>query len=488
LNNLGWSPSATGLYAISINANNVVLDLNGHTITQSTFQNGSGGVLINGNNVLITGGTLRNFTKYGAVINPGSYDIILDEVKILETGLTNGTVTSAESVALLSSGTSFSSNSTMIRNLILKDCDFSFGQTSLSSTSSTLIDALAGVYIQYTQDAIIHNCIANFLNGPSVLPSLAGFSVLLSKDIHFSNSESSFNSSGSRISFGFHSPQPPGLVETFGLSFENCTANSSTSTGNAVFGIGVGFIRNIEVINCVSSNNTCTGTNTAPGNGAFGICLIKCTNGIVDGMKSYNHTSENDACHGSHAVGCINVVYKNSHVANIINTVGSASGYGTVRNDLIGSFFNGSTVTWQNNVVTNVQAGNLVNGPSVGAVGFSLHDTSDSYVSDNVISDIIGTSVNGWGILVDESSSGNTHNLSINNNKIDNNSSYGIQDKSTADTGSITNASNRYYNNFAQNNATANYDIPNLIGTGITSYATLLSSGTTNPFTNISVP
>ncbi len=82
-----FSPAIAGLSAININASNVTLDLNGHTITKVGGVADVNGITVNGaSNVSIYNGTVRGFSLYGVRINPGSTYVTLSHVNAFNNG------------------------------------------------------------------------------------------------------------------------------------------------------------------------------------------------------------------------------------------------------------------------------------------------------------------------------------------------------------------------------------------------------------------
>lgn len=86
-----FNPSTTGLSAIVVNADNVVIDLNGQTLGQSGSLAPTYGILVNGSsNVTIKNGTITGFALNGIRLNSGSSEIVIDTVTALNNGNVNG--------------------------------------------------------------------------------------------------------------------------------------------------------------------------------------------------------------------------------------------------------------------------------------------------------------------------------------------------------------------------------------------------------------
>jgi hypothetical protein len=438
-----WSPSSSGLAAITVAANNVYLDLNHYTITQSADQTAINGITITGNNIIVANGTLRNISQYGILVNAGSYSLGFENVKVLETGVSsvNGAITSGDAIALLFLGSALTSRSTAITDVVITNSDFSFGQTTaVNSINPSLQSPLAGIYFRAVNTAAMTSVQANALVGPNVV-RMAGFLHDGSQNLSFFNAVSNL-STAQNVVHGFLNT---GGI-TRGILYQNCESSFLTVTGPGghAHGFGGNPMSDVTIVDCLSRGNVFNSPTANLGSGAVGLCIIATNNLVIDNFHSSGHTSNGDHAHGMHVLGCNNVVFRNCVAENLTNTVGEARGFTTFRSDRAAT--EGCTnVQWIDCIAKNITG-------TSSTAGFQFNNGQAEYaircISENIAGD---------GFLVSTTTPAVTiRNVEVSQSRSDFNTGHGFNQTAIQQ----PTGPNRYYKNIAQNNTAGNYNIP----------------------------
>ncbi len=476
---IAFAPIAPGTTAITIAARNVYLDLSEHTIQQvnNTALCTAISLTSNNSNIAIVNGYIRNFSQFGIQLNRSSFSIAIDHVNILQTGFSlDATVAASDSIALVGDS---------VRDLLVTNCQFSFGQTVAVTSDYGFAVAAAGAYIQNSTDVLYENCQSSNIIAPNA-SRLAGFCDNNSETITYLNCQSNAHTDGgsglAAIIAGFTT------IGTFDVILRSCVANNLIAKIGMAAGFEASDSKNIIMTDCSASSIVSGGA--LPSAGAAGFSWSSILGGIVERFNAHaiaNLSVGNGFADGGHFINfCSSIVCRDSQADVIENfSGGEASGFSTTRNDQIeDTQFN---IVFDHCTVQTIIGSTITTGPNaIGAAGFRVYNLQlgyvDACIANNAQEFSVGT--NAYGLNVD----GSTINLAVSNSQFDNNKGYGIFDDSTGGA-ELTAGLNRYHNNWAQNNDVANFSIPNLTGTFMeTSYTTLLTTATVNPFTNVAVP
>ncbi|MEX0849388.1 MAG: right-handed parallel beta-helix repeat-containing protein [Candidatus Dependentiae bacterium] len=166
---INYAPSGTGTAAITIDGDNITLDLNGRTIRQTNSMGTTVGVEIAAGhtNVQITGGTIRNFTAELIDVNSTSNGISITHMNCLDNGsspgieLRSGIVgVNIDTVNILNAG-----------NIGLR----TFNVTDMQMNNCNVSDSsAAGIRLNESNNVSLFNCIVNnnnfaglIVDGPS---------------------------------------------------------------------------------------------------------------------------------------------------------------------------------------------------------------------------------------------------------------------------------------------------------------------------------
>ncbi len=168
--------STTDVNGIEINADNVTLDLNGHTLIGPGKQNGSSGSGIyadNRNNIVIINGTLRDFKECGIVLNGSNHQI--RNIRVYSNGL-NG-ISAMSSTNISNCAASYNgSHGFCTSDSTITDCMASHnGFHGISATSSSNISNCMTSYNSshgfYVSNSTVVNCTAFDNTGRGVYAS-----------------------------------------------------------------------------------------------------------------------------------------------------------------------------------------------------------------------------------------------------------------------------------------------------------------------------
>jgi len=224
---------------VVIASNDVILDLHGNTITQSSDVTNVDGIFINNNltNIVIKHGTIRKTTGNGVEVSSGCSNISLEDITVIECNRTG----------ILFNG----SAQALIKNSTLKEC-------LVSGTSSTTSHAI-GLNLTYCTLFKIINSAFNTSKTTINTFNAYGFFGQNNSDVNLSNCVASGNQ-GETIATGFYA------FNCTSLEFQNCIAQENNATDTAVsesYGFFMDNAKAVTLKNCHAAQNSAI--NTAAG-------------------------------------------------------------------------------------------------------------------------------------------------------------------------------------------------------------------------------
>jgi hypothetical protein len=253
---------------ITINASEVVLDLNGFALSS-----GSTAIQINSNlsNIIIKNGTITNMTGPGILVLDGTENIQLLDLKVINTNQCAGTA------SIYFQGTN--TNSTInnrIQNVEVSDGN-NFGillefaeQTKVKNTSVQSIVSInnapitAGIRDFSGSYNLFENCNVSHITGFNVSAKVIGF------DIESQASKVRFCKASNVVAMNATNTQAIGfflciLTGTHCTSAEHCISNNNSSTSGESYGFLSQSTAASVIKNCSACNNAGFGNNTGPG-------------------------------------------------------------------------------------------------------------------------------------------------------------------------------------------------------------------------------
>lgn len=224
---------------VVIASNDVILDLHGNTITQSSDATNVDGIFINNNltNIVIKHGIIRKTTGNGLEISSGCSNISLEDITVIECNRTG----------ILFNG----SAQALIKNSTLKEC-------LVSGTTSTTSDAI-GLNLTYCTLFKIIDSAFNTSKTTTNMFNAYGFFANNSSHVTVSNCVASSNQ-GETIAAGFYA------LNCTSLEFKNCIAQENNATDTTVsesYGFLMDNTKAVTFKNCHSAQNSAI--NTAAG-------------------------------------------------------------------------------------------------------------------------------------------------------------------------------------------------------------------------------
>ncbi|NBP14333.1 right-handed parallel beta-helix repeat-containing protein [bacterium] len=224
---------------VVIASNDVILDLHGNTITQSSDATNVDGIFINNNltNITIKHGIIRKTTGNGVEVSSGCSNISLEDITVIECNRTG----------ILFNG----SAQALIRNSEVKKC-------LVSATSSTTSDAIG---LNLTYCTVFTAIDSAFNTSRTTTNTFNAYGVFAQNNsaLTFINCTALANQ-GETIAAGFCADN------STSVAFEHCTANQNSATDTAV-SESYGFLMNnstaVTFKNCHAAQNNAI--NTAAG-------------------------------------------------------------------------------------------------------------------------------------------------------------------------------------------------------------------------------
>ncbi len=354
--NLIFMPINNNTTGILIDSDNVILELNGYTITQNN--NTANFTLINiapgHTNVEISNGTLANCTGITLKIDTGT-KITLDSLAINNSAATGIQLTNCNNSLITDTYITncLTNNSSELSGIILNNCTnikiaesasnnhinnaisglvngFKFINCSNCTISncnsnSHQADRSNGYLIQTTDTCIFKNCKANNNLATQIIDTdgVAGFNLIKAVNCHLDSCQARSNSS-KNFAYGFK------LLNSQYNKVNNCTAthnSTSCSTNNAhaygfYFNHNDGLICGNNIVSCQATGNT-GGTNINSWGIGFALDGDAKYNKIYDCTADYNNSPIGTGC-GIYINGATCCFIRNNKV--IANTGNSPDG------------------------------------------------------------------------------------------------------------------------------------------------------------------
>jgi parallel beta-helix repeat protein len=451
-----FNPYSTNQSAIVIDSDDVVLDLNGHTLSQGNTNAPTFGVLINGHkNVTIKNGTIKKFTQNGIRLNANSSIIWLDRI----TGYNNGNIAGGQSTGAVSGTTSQDikiTNSTLTQNV---GAGAVFGGiTKLYVDNSHFDDNTGATNVVFSQSPSSPLLPGTISAGLAVvfLTNVPDFATSSKNAVVTNSTFSGHQATFFTFGLGTINLGVTGITATSNIKsiyVENCVAQNNTALNQpgipdtAFAAEGMTFLVSDAVIkNCQISNITNTSTfNLSHVDGI----TIDGTNIVVENINVADITG--NVTTGSYGFYALNVnqyvIYKNCKALTVTNaapfndvSIGFAFGFSSVQTGIIGPAQPGLGIIFDQCVAENCVAAGNADGLPVGA-GLSLQTQTNATIKDCIFN------ANSNGIFLIDFPGFDlfaSSNSIIENNIIQFNSFAGILD--------ATNANNAYFKNYARTN------------------------------------
>lgn len=374
--NINFDPVLPNQSCITIDANDIILDLNRKTISQvsGNTQPGTIGITINPGvrNILIRNGSITDMSLYGIYINDGTELITLANI-MLNNILSAGVLFDGEST-----GTGIS-NITCY-DLQIDDVNNSFG-TPTYGILTKFVDIL-----QVTQ-CTISNLQTNTGN-------CYGIKVKNCNSVRLDSCIVTENTSGGQRMHGFD------FLEVNPCLVNNCLSanNLCTNLSSTAVSIGYNFdtCQNLVCNNCAATSNDCTYT-------AIGFNYSNCSTAPIINCQSYSNTSSLLDSIGFLADSCVVAGFEE---CSSLSNNGFNNGYGILLRNL-------TNCTLENNVIQR----NLGND---GAYGIALLSTGSCSITKNNVSEHVASQ--GFGIFDDTGAA--TSNSILGNYALQNSTNY----------------------------------------------------------------
>ncbi len=453
------SDPTTIFVAITINASNVVLDLNNTTLSESNDVLAVGVLINSQSNIVIKNGTIRYFELNGIRINSGSDLIIIKNVKLYNNGCPSVNPTVNPNVGL-PGGLTMSADT----NILIKDSEFNenIGVGCAAGGVNNVIITRSEFNSNQPTTAI--GFFTGVVYGLGILVE-SGIPMYENGSLNISITNSTYNNNiGSGSAFGLavlgtlqELPTVPGLPAIDFVHVDHCdalgTMTAGATSGLVTEGITLlaqnAVIKNSNSLGTLSSNpinNHLVGLETSGSNIVVENCVVQDVVGVSERMAGFDVESL-----GS------NVYYRNCQALTVTNNntqVGSfAYGFGGIIPIYFQSLpitgilpgenvleFSGTNIIFENclasgvsvaQVITPPTSSNMIPVPSLSA-GFLLNSARKCNITNCVSSnnqigiliyDYISPGIDGFG--------GPTVDSIIKSNQVFNNSVAGIVDANT---------------------------------------------------------
>lgn len=318
-----FSPAFSGLSAITVSvpagsSSDVVIDLNGNTLSQDNIVSNISGIFINGQtNVIIRNGTIRNFSQFG-ILTQNSDQLIFENLNILG----NGNVAGPYGFV----GGIFAYNATNI-SIDAVNARENFGvDIGLSGVNNFFMN---DSHCDDTQGAFASSLFGN---------TAFGFSAIVDPAFIFQKNIKQPAEKAAKTSL-------PMMTASSNLFITNCSFNGSTGV-NSAFGIAIG---NLTTVQTERSQN---------------IVLVNCS--VMDTMGQQPVVPDLGFVEG------ITVIADNILIADIV--VDNVIYTGTTTNHLVGIEVSASTkARIENCTVSNVAgSATFVNGFDIEGFGTNI--------------------------------------------------------------------------------------------------------------------
>jgi hypothetical protein len=409
--------------AITIDADDVVLDLCNNTITQVNDLAGVVGIQVNPNHssVEIQNGreSITDFTSAGILVLEGNSVIRLTNLSVLRCGRSTfiGQITIPPAQTFdYAAGIAFrGTDQNHITNVTIRNIAATFNTAPAAIVPSGAL--AAGMFMQLVDNALIEDSAFN-QNGPSATtPNIAAGTVFAgSTSIKVVNCMGN-NNIATESSAGFLGAPSASQVPTQRIEFVGITVNDN-ATGTNSAGMALLLVQDFSIRQT-----------TGQGNSFATFILVSCQNGVIEDCAAPGQQTN-----GFLTIGSSSVVVKNCTATG--NTLASIMGVGTGFVD-----GNGQNNTYDYCVAIN----NGTNVPNDGG-GFAVSDGTNISITNS-----ISKGNQGVGIRV----SGGSSQGFFKDNIVNSNTQGGIVDFS----GFFPNT-NAYISNYAELNGVTNYLLP----------------------------
>ena len=223
-----------GATALFIDADNVVIDLNGRTIynNNGADNNALTGIEIasNRNNITIKNGTINEFGTQGILVNDGCSAIFLKNISISNCNI----------IGIYFKGTS----GNPIKGALLDTL-------SITNINYNAVGNACGIFLNYTQDTLINNTIiTNVINSNG-----DAYGILANGSKYLKYINTTISSTRGKKSSNFH------FVTAIGSIIENCNSLYSSGSNGDSFGYHLIFCKSVLLKNCISSKHTASSSN-----------------------------------------------------------------------------------------------------------------------------------------------------------------------------------------------------------------------------------
>lgn len=286
-NDIDAAPSSTNRRVIKITANNVVLNLNGMTISQSHSNSQSGlnaiDIASSVSNVTIMNGFINNVSDVGINVGTNCNNIRISNVSI----------NNCDSCGLLFN---------TVNNVTLKNVDAT--NCNGTGTSAPGNDAF-GLYMSSCSNFSIEDCHFDYNRASGTRPAY-GIELTSCNDGIIKNTSGSANNGIGSVCYGFY------ITACNAISLENCTAtaNSTTTSGNCDGFHIDGTSNAIKLKNCLSQGNASAASSS-------GFYLGQCKYCVVEECESSYNSGSSGETNGFHlALGQGNTIIKCKAIAN----------------------------------------------------------------------------------------------------------------------------------------------------------------------------
>jgi hypothetical protein len=402
--NINFNPTHPNATAIIINASNVVLDLNYHTLTNISSQPGSIGIVINGgSNILVENGKVEGFTLNGIRVNSGTDRVNFQNLSIIK----NGTPNTDPTIGISGGGII-----TLSSHILVENSHFDENQgVGLGISGSISIRIDESTFNSNTGTSIVTTTFTDAVFGLAILAESPPDFNIISRDMFITSSV--FNGNTAALTaFGCGILAYPNY-DMNNVLIQDCIAtDTQTTLTTATTGIVTEGITltatNVLISGCLSQN---TGSLLALTNHVVGIEASGYNIVVEDStVEDVSGSSVRMAGFDIEEFGS-NLTYRNCNVESVINSVGFAYGYGlsipiildgiVLQNQSIGNVIESCVASNVHSLgptgSASLAAGFLINGQtslllknsitSNSDIGFLVHDYSPSFPTTKAILD-----------------------------------------------------------------------------------------------------
>ncbi len=322
---LYWKPTGPGQAAITVDANDVIIEFNNRKLQQTDPTQGQCiGVLINPNltNIRLLNGTIENVSMWGIEALSGDHELLFDSMNTFSCGYNGNdpSVQSSGGMTLLDPASffiAFGIPTTLTPNVLydveVRNCNFN---DSFSNLTTGGYEGASGFQAFGVQQLVIQdsNFNSNITTGDlSISPDVHGLITIAVQGLLIERS--SFNGN---IGFGNASNTPIFIFACSEVQIIDCQVldNILSARNSLMSGIAI-FANDIVLKNCLVQNASIN----APGGEAVGIELFNCNNAVVEGCVVQNISNINNGndTYGFDVFGS-NILFKDCIAQNLTHS------------------------------------------------------------------------------------------------------------------------------------------------------------------------